>query len=96
MSGISCKAQSISSRDKYKLAWQDDFNGTQLDTLRWNYRQENIVRGFAKNLRSNIELTEMDFCASMPTGKGIIFLLDRYRQKKVFCSNMDILNVVRK
>ena len=38
----------------YTLLFQDNFDGTQLDTSVWDYRQENALRQGAVFLRSNI------------------------------------------
>jgi beta-glucanase (GH16 family) len=42
--------------DNYKLVWEDDFNGTTLNTSKWKYRAEGSVRGYATVSRETISL----------------------------------------
>ncbi|HMH22004.1 MAG TPA: glycoside hydrolase family 16 protein [Puia sp.] len=39
---------------RYSLLFEDDFNGAELNTSVWNYRQENTVRQGSVFLRSNV------------------------------------------
>lgn len=69
---------------KYVLVKQDDFNGTRLDTTFWNYRQENIVRGFATILRSNVQLTGNGFLRIMANRSGNNFSAGQISTEKTF------------
>jgi len=40
----------------YKLVWNDEFNGTTVNTARWNFRAEGSVRNYATVSRSTIAL----------------------------------------
>jgi beta-glucanase (GH16 family) len=42
------------SPENYRLIFQDDFNGSELDTSLWNYRQENVLRHGSVVLRANV------------------------------------------
>jgi beta-glucanase (GH16 family) len=44
--------------NNYTLVMKDDFDGNTLDTKKWQYYEENTVRGFGKILRSNIEISK--------------------------------------
>ena len=46
-------------RDTYNyiLAMKDDFDDNTLDTKKWQYYEENTIRGFGKVLRSNVEVS---------------------------------------
>ncbi len=40
--------------NNYSLVLMEDFQGNSLNSKRWNYLEENTVRGFGKMLRSNV------------------------------------------
>lgn len=42
--------------NNYTLEWSDDFNGTQLDLTKWNYRAEGVVRNLGTVSRNAISL----------------------------------------
>ena len=44
--------------NNYSLVMQDDFNGQVLDIKKWQYYEENTIRGFGKILRSNVEVSK--------------------------------------
>lgn len=89
---VHCKtnslAQSAPARgvnlDRYVLVKQEDFNGIALDTTFWNYRQENMVRGFAKMLRSNIQLTGDGFLRIFANRSGNTFSAGQISTEKTF------------
>jgi|GEM_PF-2290259 len=44
--------------NNYTLAMKDDFDDNTLDTKKWQYYEENTIRGFGKILRSNVEISK--------------------------------------
>lgn len=41
-------------RNKYRLVWNDEFDGTSIDTAKWNFRAEGTLRNFATVSRKTI------------------------------------------
>jgi beta-glucanase (GH16 family) len=62
----------------YRVVWQDEFNGTELDTSKWFYRAENTLREFGTPIRENVVLD----------GKGHLLLKATKKDSTYYCSQI--------
>lgn len=54
-------------KGKVQLVWNDEFDGMEIDTTKWNYRAEGTVRYYAKVSRNTIKLDGMGHLIIMVT-----------------------------
>lgn len=62
----------------YKLVWQDEFNGTSLDTTKWFYRAEGTLREFGIPIRENVSLD----------GKGHLIIKATKKDSTYYCGQI--------
>jgi beta-glucanase (GH16 family) len=48
----------IPVRGKYRLVFEDEFDGRELNTAHWDYRQDNTIRNGSVNQRSNVSVAD--------------------------------------
>ncbi len=50
------KLKVIDFINNYNLVWEDNFNGQEIDSKKWNYRHEGVIRKFATVSRESVKL----------------------------------------